>query len=91
MKIGPRITRFRQARGLTKSALARRARVGRITLVRLENKNTTRQPTLATLDRIAKALGVTMCDLIAPTSALSGEVRRLLGLKRTSGLGRATS
>jgi hypothetical protein len=35
---------------------------------------------LSTLERIARSLGVGLCDLIVPTSFLDGDVRRLLGL-----------
>ncbi len=61
-KIGRRITRRREARGLTKTALARKAGITRATLVRIEDG--THTPMMNTLQRIAKALGVKVRDLL---------------------------
>ncbi|MBI3624823.1 MAG: helix-turn-helix transcriptional regulator [Candidatus Rokubacteria bacterium] len=79
MRIGEKLRRVREARGLSQSALARRAKVGRISLVRIEQG--AQEPTVRTLDKLARALRITTGDLIVPTSVLSGEVRRLLGLR----------
>jgi transcriptional regulator with XRE-family HTH domain len=62
MKVGPRIQRLREARNLSQSALARKAKVGRITLVRIEAG--TQDPTLETLERLARALGVRLRELL---------------------------
>lgn len=54
--IGRRIRRLREERGISLSALARGAGVGKATLSGLENG--TRNPTLETLQRITAELGV---------------------------------
>lgn len=56
------IKRFREARGLTQVVLARRAKLHRVSLAKIESQ--TLSPTLATLDRIAKALGVRTAELL---------------------------
>lgn len=55
--IGGRIAVERGRLGLTQWQLARRAGIGRVTLVRIENGQ--QDPTVTTLVRIADALGVT--------------------------------
>ncbi len=62
MKVGATVRRLREARGLSQSALARQARVGRITLVRLEQG--AQAPTVKTLGRLARALGVPLAALL---------------------------
>ncbi len=52
--LGERIRRKRKSAGLTQSELARRAKVGRVTLARLENGGQT--PRFATLKAIAQGL-----------------------------------
>lgn len=47
---------------MTQEALAKKARVNRVTLARLERAQ--HPPNLDTLDRIARALGVTLVDLV---------------------------
>jgi transcriptional regulator with XRE-family HTH domain len=59
---GRAIQQRRERAGLSQSALARKAKVGRVTLNRLEAG--TQAPTLETLTRIAKALGVRLRDLV---------------------------
>lgn len=59
--LGRRIRQLREARGLSQAALARKARIGRITLLRVENA--TQDLTTAKLERIARALGVRVRDL----------------------------
>jgi transcriptional regulator with XRE-family HTH domain len=54
--VGKRIRELREARGLSQTGLARKARIGRVTLARIEAG--TQIPTLATLQRLARALGV---------------------------------
>jgi transcriptional regulator with XRE-family HTH domain len=62
VKVGLTIRRLREAQALTQAALARQAGIGRITLVRIEGG--TQDPTLNTLKRIARALGLRMRDLL---------------------------
>ena len=60
------IKRLREARGLSQEKLARLADVANNTLIKMEsgeNKN----PTLETLKKVAKALDVTVEDLINST------------------------
>ena len=61
-RVGATIRRLREARGLSQVALARQATIGRVTLVRIEAG--TQDPTLTTLARIARALGVRLRDLL---------------------------
>lgn len=56
MKVGTTIRRLREVQNLSQAALARRAKIGRITLLRIEQG--TQDPTLGTLERIARALRV---------------------------------
>ena len=56
------LRRLRERRQLSQSELARKAKVGRVTLNRLEGG--TQDPTLGTLERLAKALGVRLRDLL---------------------------
>jgi transcriptional regulator with XRE-family HTH domain len=56
VKIGARIRRLREARQLSQSALARRAKIGRVALNRIEQGAAV--PSLRTLTRIATALRV---------------------------------
>lgn len=61
-RVAARITAFRERRGMTQDALASKARINRVTLVRLERAM--HEPTLDTLDRIARALSVKLVDLV---------------------------
>ena len=65
--IGDQIRRFREERGLNLSQLAVEAEVSKGYLWSLENDQDTRRPSADTLYAIAKALGVTMSDLMGPT------------------------
>ena len=71
--VGRRLRKLREARGISLSALARSASVGKATLSGLENG--TRNPTLETMYAIASALAVPMSVLTldpgAPVSAAS--------------------
>lgn len=60
VKVGVAIRRLRTARGLSQTALARRAKVGRITLNRIEQGR--QDPSTGTLERIARALRVKVRD-----------------------------
>ena len=63
--IGSRIQRFRAEKGISLSQLARDAEVSKSYLWSLENPDGAQQrPSGDTLYRIAKALGVTMSDLL---------------------------
>ena len=60
--LGRRIRRLRNSAGLTQVALAGAAGIGRVTLVRLEKGEHT--PRYKTLERIARALGVDVSELL---------------------------
>jgi transcriptional regulator with XRE-family HTH domain len=62
--VGDRIRRFRKERGLNLSRLAEQAGVSKGYLWTLENDPATRRPSAETLFAVAKALGVTMADLM---------------------------
>lgn len=62
--IGDRIRRFRTERGLSLSQLAEQAGVSKGYLWALENDPDTRRPSADTLFAVAKALGVTIADLM---------------------------
>lgn len=62
--IGDHIRRFREERGLNLSQLAAEAGVSKGYLWTLENDQDARRPSADTLYTIAKALGVTMSDLM---------------------------
>ena len=53
---------FEALRGLTQESLAARARINRVTLARLERA--LHPPNLDTLERIARALGVDLVELV---------------------------
>jgi transcriptional regulator with XRE-family HTH domain len=59
--LGRRIRMLREARGLSQAALAKKARIGRITLLRVENA--TQDLTTEKLERLARAIGVRVRDL----------------------------
>jgi transcriptional regulator with XRE-family HTH domain len=61
-RVGAQIRHLREARGLSQVVLARQARLGRITVVRIEAG--TQDPTLGTLAALARALGVTLRALL---------------------------
>jgi transcriptional regulator with XRE-family HTH domain len=63
---GRAVRKAREHAGLSQSALARKARVGRVTLVRIETGE--QVPTLETLTKLAKALGRPVRDLLGETS-----------------------
>ena len=62
--VGDRIRRFRNERGLNLSRLAEQAGVSKGYLWALENDPGARRPSAETLFAVAKALGVTMADLM---------------------------
>jgi len=61
-RVAARIAELRDQRGLSQEALAQKARINRVTLARLERAM--HPPTLDTLERIARALGVRLVDLV---------------------------
>jgi transcriptional regulator with XRE-family HTH domain len=66
-KLGMRIKELRTARGLSQEALAGKAGIARVYLAQIEGsaKNSpTRSPSLATLEKLAKALKVKVADLV---------------------------
>jgi transcriptional regulator with XRE-family HTH domain len=64
--VASRMSALRKAQGLTFDVLARRAAVAKGTLVQIEQENA--NPSIATLCRLAAALGVSVVDLVAPAS-----------------------
>jgi transcriptional regulator with XRE-family HTH domain len=60
--LGVTIKRFRERRGLTQAALARAAGVHRVYFAQIEGQ--TKVPSIATLEKIAKALGVKVGRLL---------------------------
>lgn len=61
---GSRIRQLREGRGLTRGRLAEQADVGVNTILRIEVHD--HQPTLRILTKLARALGCTVADLLAP-------------------------
>ena len=61
-KVAARVKELRQARGMSQEALAKLAKINRVTLARLERAM--HPPTLDTLERIARALGVELIDIV---------------------------
>ncbi len=62
VRIGEIIRRLREARGLTQTVLARRAGLSRMHVIRIERDDIS--PTLDTVEKVAKALGVTVRTLL---------------------------
>lgn len=62
-RLGTVIRRVRKAKGLTQVELAKRARIARPYLVRLESGQQT-NPSLAVLKRLARALVVPVVELL---------------------------
>jgi transcriptional regulator with XRE-family HTH domain len=62
-RVAERVVQFRQQRGMSQEALGAKARVNRVTVARLEAA--AHPPNIETLDRIARALGVTLADLVS--------------------------
>ena len=61
-RVAARVAEIRARRGLTQESLAAKARINRVTLARLERAQ--HPPNLDTLERIARALGVRVVDLV---------------------------
>ncbi|HYE91031.1 MAG TPA: helix-turn-helix transcriptional regulator [Terriglobales bacterium] len=61
-RVARNVVTLREARGLTQEALAQETGLNRVTLARLERA--LHPPNLETLDRIARALRVTLAELV---------------------------
>jgi len=61
--IGDKIKRIRNKKGLTQDALARKANIPYTTLTKIES-NVIKKPTIQTVAKIAKGLGISIDDLI---------------------------
>ena len=61
-QIGMQLKQIRKAKGLSQTALARKARVSRAYVFRLEAGGS--DPTVGVLQRLAKALGVPVTKLL---------------------------
>src|SRR5215831_14854053 len=61
-RVGMNIKRVREAKGWSQERLAQKAKLHRVSLAKIEAQMLT--PTLPTLDRIAKALGLTVTELV---------------------------
>lgn len=61
-RVAQRVAQLRQERGMSQEALAAKARINRVTIARLEAA--LHPPNIETLDSIARALGVTLADLV---------------------------
>lgn len=59
---GPRVKELRIEKGLSQEALAQRAGISFSTVNKVENRR--KSPTLATLDKLAEALGVDTKELL---------------------------
>lgn len=65
---------WRERRGYSVRELARRASVGYVTIVRIENGQMS--PTVAMLEKLAKALGITVRDFFPPPKRRTPTRRR---------------
>jgi transcriptional regulator with XRE-family HTH domain len=68
-KLGVKIKRLREAKGWTQAQLADKIGVSRVHLANLESPDEAahhRRPSLATLEKIAKALRVKLTELLEP-------------------------
>ena len=70
--VANRISALRKAQELTFDALARRAGVSKGTLVQVEQERA--NPSIATLCRLAAALGVSVAELVAPAGEVQSSV-----------------
>ena len=61
-KLGMTLKRLRQKRGLTQEALAKKVKAHRVYIAKIEAQ--TRTPSLRMLERLAKALGVPVTELL---------------------------
>jgi XRE family transcriptional regulator, regulator of sulfur utilization len=61
-RVGVNIKRLREAKGITQTVLAKRAKLHRVSLAKIEAEMML--PRLTTLERLAKALGVPVGELL---------------------------
>ena len=62
IKLGKNLKRIRTQKGISQGDIARSLKVGRSFITNIENGKT--NPTLATIAKIAKAVGIPVKDLI---------------------------
>ncbi len=62
-RLGSTLRQLREDKGLNQTELARKAKVGRTYIVKLENGDK-KNPSLAILQRLARALGVPLTELL---------------------------
>jgi transcriptional regulator with XRE-family HTH domain len=66
-RLGMRLKHLREERGLTQAALAKQVGVSRVHLANIESADSAghhRTPSLALLDKLAKALGVPVSEIV---------------------------
>jgi transcriptional regulator with XRE-family HTH domain len=66
-RLGVRIKRLRVEKGMTQAAVAKRAKISRVHLANIESADDAahhRSPSLAVLERVARALGVPVTALL---------------------------
>lgn len=71
VSLGRRLTQLRGLRGLSLSATATEADIAKSYLLKLE-RGEVENPGLKTLDAVARALGSTLAELLAPSTVESG-------------------
>lgn len=62
-RVAARVAEIRVQQNLSQEVLAKRAKINRVTLARLERA--LHPPRLDTLERIARALGVSLAELVS--------------------------
>ena len=76
------VREIRTALGLSQSQLATRAGVSRATVQQMERSEARRRITLASLDRLAGAMGCTVAVAIVPKGGTLEDVRRRQAMSR---------
>jgi transcriptional regulator with XRE-family HTH domain len=61
-RVGMNLKRVREERGLTQEALAKKAGIHRVYVAQIEGR--TKTPSLGMLEKLAKALGVKLVELL---------------------------
>lgn len=94
LKVGERIKKVREVRGMTVAELADKSNVSPGLISQIENQQTL--PSVDSLENVAEALGTSVCyflleqeDIEDLLASLSPEVRQLLGDPRVQGILRA--
>ena len=70
--VGKRVRRKREQRGMSATALARRADLSRQTIANIEGGSSP-NPTLQVLFRVADALGVEVSELLEPSECVDAQ------------------